>query len=266
MIPDLQGGRRRFSPGVVDYNTSISAHYQTARALAAETAETWCALLQPFLTPFAVPTIVDLGCGTGRFSALLAERFQARVIGVDPALAMLNTAVRNRPRGVLAYVAGRAESLPLRDRAGDIAWLSHVVHHLADRAACAGELRRVIRPPGRVLIRGTFGDRLDGFPTLFRFFPGAREVAAEFPSLAVVISDFVAAGFAVEHLQTVPQTVCGSLGELADRTRLRADTTLALLADSEFARGQSALEDAAAAERRATPVVETLDLLVLGSA
>jgi hypothetical protein len=101
--------------------------------------------------------------------------------------------------------------------------------------------------------------------SLFRFFPGAREVAAEFPSLAVVISDFVAAGFAVEHLQTVQQTVCGSLAELADRTRLRADTTLTLLADSEFARGQSALEDAAAAERQATPVVETLDLLVLGS-
>jgi SAM-dependent methyltransferase len=92
MIPDLQGGRRRFSPGVVDHNASISAHYQTARALAPETAETWCALLPPFLTPFAVPTIVDLGCGTGRFSALLAQRFQARVTGVDPSLAMLNTA------------------------------------------------------------------------------------------------------------------------------------------------------------------------------
>ncbi len=213
-MSDLRRGRRRFSPGVVDYNASISAHYQTARALAAETAEIWCALLQPFLTPFGVPTIVDLGCGTGRFSALLAERFQARVVGVEPALAMLNIAVRNPGRGVLAYVAGRAESLPLRDRSGDIAWLSHVVHHIADRAACARELRRVIRPQGRVLIRGTFGDRLDGFPTLFHFFPGAREVAAEFPSLAVVISDFVAAGFAVEHLQTVPRRSATASGSL----------------------------------------------------
>jgi hypothetical protein len=50
---------------------------------------------------------------------------------------------------------------------------------------------------------------------------------------------------------------------LAARTRLRADTTLALLTDEEFWRRQAALEDAAAREIEARPVIDTLDLLVL---
>jgi SAM-dependent methyltransferase len=39
------------------------------------------------------------------------------------------------------------------------AWLSVVVHHLADLPAAAEELRRVLVPGGRVLIRGAFPGR-----------------------------------------------------------------------------------------------------------
>ena len=264
-MSDVNTSRRRFTPGTIDYNGVISDNYQPARALPAETAASWCIVLQPLLAPWSRPTIVDLGCGTGRFSAMLAEQFQARVIGVEPAFSMLKVAARSTGRGAPAYVTGRAEALPLRDQSGDIVWLSHVIHHIADRAACVRELRRVIRPRGRILIRGTFGDRLDGFPTLFHFFPAAREVAGDFPTLDAVAKDFADGGFTVEQLLSVPQTVSGSLRELADRTRLRADTTLALLADSEFARCQAGLESAAAQEREPRPIVERLDLVVLGA-
>jgi hypothetical protein len=70
-------------------------------------------------------------------------------------------------------------------------------------------------------------------------------------------------GFAFEAVQRVVQQTCSSLKELADRTRLRADTTLALMIDESFATRQTALERAAAVEMRPTPAIETLDLLVL---
>ena len=36
--------------------------------------------------------VIDLGCGTGRFSELLAAHFSAQVIGIDPSLKMLDQA------------------------------------------------------------------------------------------------------------------------------------------------------------------------------
>jgi hypothetical protein len=54
-----------------------------------------------------------------------------------------------------------------------------------------------------------------------------------------------------------------SLREAVDRVRVRADSTLRLLPDEEFAEGLAALERATAAETTPTLVVDHLDLLVL---
>ena len=115
----------------------------------------------------------------------------------------------------------------------------------------------------RVLVRGTFGDRLDGFPTLFRFFPGARDICAELPSVSATLTVFESAGFRLEAAHRIEQRTCGSLAEFAARTRLRADTALALLSDGDFEQGQTTVENAAAREQEPTPVFETLDFLVL---
>lgn len=176
---------------------------------------------------------------------------------------MLRVAAADNPPPNVSYASGRAECLPLQDRSCDVAWLSHVIHHILDLETCAQELRRVLRSQARVLIRGTFGDRTDGFPTLFHFFPGAQKIAAEFPTFGQVTARFDGAGFAVETLRQVQQETCEGLRELARRTRLRADSTLALLPDGEFQRCQRALERAAEQDAEPTPVLETLDFLVL---
>jgi SAM-dependent methyltransferase len=253
----------KFKPGLIRYDTDIASNYPTARAFSADTAAAWTAILEPFMARSRPSTMLDLGCGTGRFSALFAERFQARVIGLDPAFAMLRAATHSVARPNLFYAVARSEYLPLADASCDLAWLSQVIHHVFDREACAHELQRVVRPGGHVLIRGAFGDRLDGFPDFFRFFPGARSIAAQFPTLDQVVADFHSAGFSFDRLQAVPQKSCVSLMELAERTRLRADSTLLLLSDAEFETCQAALERAARSEEASAPIIESLDLLVL---
>jgi SAM-dependent methyltransferase len=253
---------KKFKPGLVDYDCGIAASYPAARALSDETATTWIAIVEPFLACCHSPTVLDLGCGTGRFSALFAKRFLARIVGLDPALAMLRAATQGGTRDNLFYAAARSEQLPLAGSSCNLAWLSQMIHHVADREACARELRRVLQPDGHVMIRGTFGDWLDGCPDFFRFFPGARALAARFPRVDQVITSFRFTGFVVERHDRVEQKTCASLAELAQRTRLRADSTLRLLPDAEFERCQAALESAADCEE-ATPVIETLDLLIL---
>ena len=72
----------------------------------------------------------------------------------------------------MTYLAGHAAAIPVGDGQCGSAWLSTVIHHIPDLRACARELRRVLHPGERVLIRSAFPGRLDGI-TLFRFFPEA---------------------------------------------------------------------------------------------
>src|SRR5215472_12789729 len=241
----------------------LSSNYPAARMLSASTSATWSDVLRPFLAGYRRPTVLDLGCGTGRFSTLISQHQGATVIGLDPSIAMLRKALSAAETGDICYAAAEAERLPIAASSCDVAWMSQVVHHIRDRRACAAELRRVLRPHGVVLIRGTFGDRLDGFPTLFRFFPSSRELTARFPTIPEIVEVFEAEGFFLEASKRVRQQTCDSLREFASRTKLRADSTLVRLPDWEFDVCQKALEEAALNEQFPSPVVETIELLSL---
>jgi SAM-dependent methyltransferase len=255
---DGRGVSPSFRPGAFDYGRLIRGSYREGRALSPQAARTWRRVVRRYV-PRVPRRLLDLGCGTGKFSGPLARWTRGAVIGVDPSAAMLRAAAKH-PR--VAYLRGRAEHVPLRTSSCDAAWLSQVVHHLADRAAVAAELRRVLRPGARVIVRGSFAGRLDGIP-LFAYFPGARAIAESFPTLEDTRHAFETAGFGVIDIRRVRQVTCTGLKELARRASLRADSTLALLDDDEFARGQAALERDAAAEASPAPVRDPVDLLVL---
>jgi SAM-dependent methyltransferase len=178
---------------------------------------------------------------------------------------MRAVAVQHEKPDNLAYVAGAAERIPLADATCDLAWLSHVWHHIRDHEACANELHRVLRPGGHALVRGTFGDRLDGFPTLFQFWPTARTICQQLPTTRATVGVFEANGFTLVQSRPVQQETAVSLSEFAKRTRLRADSALALIADSAFEEGQIAIEAAAAVERESVPVVEVIEFLAFRS-
>jgi ubiquinone/menaquinone biosynthesis C-methylase UbiE len=254
----------RFSPGIIDYD-DLSARFESGRALSAEAAKTWSTAVAPFVQDSACPRVLDLGAGIGRFATLFAFSLDATVIAIDPSTGMLAVAARQGKPNNLAYLAGTAEHIPLADATCHLAWLSHVWHHIRDHQACASELRRVLRRGGHVLVRGTFGDRLDGFPTLFRYWPAARAICEQLPTIRETVAVFEANGFTLTQHRLVQQETAASLTEFAKRTQSRADSALVLISDSEFQEGQTAIETAAAVERRPVPVVEVVELLAFRS-
>jgi hypothetical protein len=125
--------------------------------------------------------------------------------------------------------------------------------------------RAVVQAGGPVLLRQAFSDRVGPDDVaIFRFFPPALGVARRFPSLGEVQAVFADAGWTVRSLTKVPQVSAPSLGAALERVRHRADTTPQGISDADFAAGLDALARAAAAERESMPVVDRLDLLVLG--
>ena len=238
----------------------MARDFNAGRAVSPHAQEIWHSALEPYLS--GATRVLDVGSGTGRFTVLLAQWFGATAIGIEPANGMRKIAAVDGRHSHASYVGGRAEQLPFKASSFDVALLSNVYHHISDRSSGAEELCRVLRAGRRVLIRGAFAGRL-GEITLFDYFPEAKVVCEQFPTLAETLENFSGLGFEFEAVSPVVQQTCSSLKELAARTRLRADTTLTLLTDDEFWSRQAALETVAAREMQPIPVIDTLDLLVL---
>jgi SAM-dependent methyltransferase len=97
--------------------------------------------------------VLDLACGTGN-AALLASSSGAHVVGVDSAPRLLDVA-RERAqaqRAKIDFREGDLLALPVGDGEADVVISVFGVIFAADPSAALGEVRRVMRPPGRALI------------------------------------------------------------------------------------------------------------------
>ncbi|HTE64306.1 MAG TPA: class I SAM-dependent methyltransferase [Solirubrobacteraceae bacterium] len=94
--------------------------------------------------------VLDLGCGAGRFVAALRDA-GADPVGVELADAALARARRNVPGADLRLVAADG-SLPLGHGEVDLVWCSEVLEHVPDTLGFLTEIRRVLRPGGRLLV------------------------------------------------------------------------------------------------------------------
>lgn len=100
-------------------------------------------------TSSAVETVVDLGCGTGYFSAALHERYpNAEHIGLDLAPGMVAYARESVPQQQYWAVAD-AESLPLATDSVDVIFSSLALQWCSRPDLLFAELGRVLRPGGR---------------------------------------------------------------------------------------------------------------------
>jgi len=96
----------------------------------------------------AVRSAVDVGCGQGHWTRIVATVLPANVtlVGVDREQAWINIA---RERGG-HYQVGTAERLPFPDASLDLVTAQTVLIHVRDPALVLGEMARVLKPGGRL--------------------------------------------------------------------------------------------------------------------
>lgn len=248
----------------VDYDRDQHRVYARGRSQSAELVALWMDLVAEHAPRVRPLRVLDLGCGTGRYSGALADRLDARVTAVDPSVKMLEVARREGAHPRVVYEQGSGERIPLADGECQLAFLSMVLHHIENLDACGAELARVLASGGRVFMRSCFGGRLDDIP-FYRFFPAARAVDDErMPSVERVRTAFGGAGFREVAFRTVHQQIDVSLRVHLERLRHGAVSTLELISAEDREAGFAAMARAVAMETGQSPVTEAIDVLVFG--
>jgi SAM-dependent methyltransferase len=184
--------------------------------------------------------VLDIGCGTGRFTAPLAERGIARAWGVDASPEMLAVAREKLPESV-GLKLGRAEDLPFRDGWFDraVMWL---VAHLVDRPAALRDAARVLVPDGRLAVVSFATEHFERF-WLNEFFPTIEAIdLARFPSEDVLAAELREAGFPAVHMVKLSQHAAISRETALERIHGRHISTFDLLDEDEILAGTARAE------------------------
>jgi len=107
----------------------------------------WRAILAALAVTDGVESVLDLPCGTGRFTGHLGERYG--VIGCDISIEMMRVAHEKTADvpNVMGYLQADAEALPLRTGAVDCVVCIRFMFHVdpATRVRILREMRRVSR-------------------------------------------------------------------------------------------------------------------------
>ena len=179
--------------------------------------------------------LLDLGTGTGSLARGFAQR-GLQVTGLDRSSAMLDQARRlDRAAGVrVSYIAARAESTGLREASFDAVSAGQCWHWF-ERARAAREVRRLLRPGGRVIIvhfdwLPLAGNVVEATERLIlQHSPGWRGHGGSGVHPAW-LGDLALAGFAVLETFSFDQAV--SYSHAAWRGRVRASAGIAASLDA----------------------------------
>jgi SAM-dependent methyltransferase len=125
---------------------TLADRYDRLHDLQADPVGTWL----PGALPRRGRRALDAGCGSGRHTLALADRFD-EVIGVDQSAEMVRLATARRPRPNVTY--RHADLMGFTDPGGfDLVLSVNTLHHLPDLDAALDHLRGLTRPGGLVVL------------------------------------------------------------------------------------------------------------------
>ena len=113
--------------------------------------------------------VLDVACGTGDLSIELKQNAAAKVVGSDFCRPMLEVA-KEKAGQVIPFVEGDAMSLPFADMSFDVVTIAFGLRNLSNFEDGLRELRRVLKPGGRIAVLEFSSPSVPGFRSLFNFY------------------------------------------------------------------------------------------------
>ena len=231
------------SGGRADYS-EIAGVYDAARPSDSPHLEWWFEKIAEAGQLGPGKRLIDLGCGTGRWTIPLAERTGCEVVGVDNSSEMLAKAREKDADGRVTWIEGDVEYLDVVERESfDCAFMSLMMHHVYDHLTTFRGVYRILRFGGVFLIRqGTLEQILND--AAHRFFPETVSIDLARTPLRCQIEGWLRrAGFEEVRAELVRQTSYPSNERLLTELRLRVCSALRMISDEAFELGLRRAEE-----------------------
>lgn len=157
-------------------------------------------------------TVIDIGCGPGNFTGWFGTRVapDGLAVGLDASPAMLRRAVADNSGPGVAYLRGDAENLPFTDAVADAVSCLAALYLINDPSRAIGELIRVLKPGGRVVILTSLipgGSRTAVRSTVLDTLSGIRWFGRH--EITDLLSDLGCTGIE-QHIDGLSQIVVGT--------------------------------------------------------
>lgn len=182
-------------------------------------------------------TVLDVGCGTGRFPLNISAVKVPTICALEPSIEMLKQAIVKDKAKRILWVRGDGQRLPFQDGVFDCAYMTAVIHHIENKQMALLEIYRVLKEDGNCVIMTFSHSQIKKHIT--RDFPGVVQIDLKrVPSVPSLKKMMTTIGFRDVHYHVV-QVDEGYVptDEYLERVRNKYISTLTLLSDEEFERG-----------------------------
>lgn len=216
-----------------DYS-KIAEYYDKVRSMP---ADIWLSKIIEYGKIDTNCAVLDVGCGTGRFTLGISTVKNSMVCALEPSIEMLKQAdAKDKSRNILR-IRGDGQKLPFRDDFFNCIYMTLVIHHIENKEMALREIYRALKKGGRCVIMTNSHYRMKKH--VLRDFPGVTTIDLKrFPSVPSVKKTMIKIGFRDVHYHIVQHDE-GYMptDEYLERDRNKYISTLTLLSEEAFQRG-----------------------------
>jgi len=216
-----------------DYS-KIAGYYDKVRPMP---AGPWLSKIIEYGKINAGCAVLDVGCGTGRFTLGVSAMKNPMVCALDPSIGMLKQVfAKGKSRDIL-WFRGDGQKLPFRDNFFDCVYMTLVIHHIENKEMALQEIYRALKKSGNCVIMTVSHSRIKEY--VLHDFPGVTAIDLKrFPSVPSIKKTMLKVGFRDVHYHVV-QNDEGYIptDECLEKVRKKYISTLTLFSEKAFQKG-----------------------------
>ncbi|MFD1019937.1 class I SAM-dependent methyltransferase [Thalassobacillus hwangdonensis] len=133
----------------IDFHNEANRYSYSGRSV----DPSWVDLFQKLVDTYHIEYPIDIGCGGGIYSRVLASIGTIRVLGLDQSAPIINTAKQHSDDPRLSFQQGDALCTGLPSSSHDMVLQRALVHHINNLEACVKEANRLLNTEGIYVIQ-----------------------------------------------------------------------------------------------------------------